>query len=393
MQLTPQRTQIIQAIDGASQVILQVSQKIHSHPELGYAETYASGLLAETLEGFGFQVERGFAGLPTSFCARKSGGKGPRVAFLAEYDALPGIGHGCGHNIIATTALAAGIGLGALVEKLNGEVWVMGTPAEETDGGKVVMVQRGVFDGVDAALMVHPHEGNFIRTESLAMDAIEVSYYGKPAHAATAPWEGKNALDAIILLFSNLNALRQQIQPDARLHGIIVEGGKAPNIIPDFAQARFYVRARQRSYLNELGEKFKACAQAAADATGTRVETANYENSFDDMVNNMTIAERVVDYLTQALGSGSFGRAPENFGSVDMGNVSHRLPAVHVLVDIANGMKLIPHTAEFCAAAISEYAEQAILRSGKALALTGYDLLTEEEFLAKARQEYKESLG
>ncbi len=393
MELDNRQSRIIQTIDHAAEEIIQISHQIHDHPELGYQEVFASRLLVEMLEKQGFQVEKGYAGIETAFCARKGSGVGPRVAFLAEYDALPGIGHGCGHNIIATSTLAAGIGLGALVNETGGDVWVIGTPAEETDGSKVTMVERGVFNNVDAALMVHPHEGNYFVTESLAMDCIEIAFTGKPAHAASAPWEGKNALDAMIMTFNNINALRQQVQPDARMHGVIVDGGKAPNIIPDFTMAHFYVRAKKRSYLNDLVEKFKACAQAGALATGTQMTLRYYENSFDDMLSNLTLSERMRDYMVDNLGTQPFRRAPETFGSVDMGNVSHVIPSVHVLVDIAQGKPLTPHTVEFQVAAGTPYADETTLKAGKALALTGYDILTQPAFLEKAQAEFTAVLG
>lgn len=393
MELDNRQSHIIQSIDNAATEIIEISHQIHDHPELGYQEVFACGLLVENLQKHGFQVEKGFANIETAFCARKGSGKGPRVAFLAEYDALPGIGHGCGHNIIATSALGAGIGLGTVIEETGGEVCVIGTPAEETDGAKVTMVERGVFNNIDAALMVHPHEGNYYITESLAMDCIEISFTGKPAHAASAPWEGKNALDAMILTFNNINALRQQIQPDARIHGVILDGGKAPNIIPDFTMAHFYVRAKKRRYLNELVEKFKACVQAGALATGTQMTMRYYENSFDDMLSNVTVSKRLRDYMVDVLGVKSFHRTPDTFGSVDMGNVSHVTPAIHVLVDIAQGKPLTPHTSEFHVAAGTPYAEETTIKSGKALALTGYDILTQPDFLEQARTEFTAALG
>lgn len=385
-------SQILAAVDAAAPRILAVSHQIHDRPELGYQEVFASGLLAETLAAYGYSIERGFAGITTAFCARKGSPGGLRVALLAEYDALPEIGHGCGHNVIAGGALAAAVGLGAVVEETGGEVWLIGTPAEETDGAKVLMVERGAFAQVDAALMIHPHEGSYYTTESLAMDALQVEFFGQPAHAAAAPWEGVNALDALLLTFANLNALRQQIQPDARIHGIITHGGTAPNIIPDYTAARFYIRARQRAYLNRLVERFHACAQAAAEATGARVQISNYENSFDDMFNNLTLAERVRAHLEE-LGGGPVGDRPQHFGSIDMGNVSHVVPAVHVLVDIAGGQKLTAHTREFCSAAAAPLADEALLRAGKALALTGFEILSSPVFLAAARAEFTREMG
>lgn len=393
MELDARQRQILEAVESASERILSVSHQIHGRPELGNEEVFASGLLADTLEAFGFQVQRAFADIPTAFCARQGAGNGPRVAFLAEYDALPEIGHGCGHNIIATAALAAGIGLGAVVAELRGEVLVIGTPAEETEGAKCAMADRGAFRDVDVAMMVHPHTGNFTLTESLAMDAIQVSFYGRPSHAATAPWEGKNALDGLLLTFANINALRQQMRPDARVHGIITKGGVAPNIIPEHTEARFYVRAKRREYLDTLIEQFKACARGAAMATDTQVEFENYEPSFDDMMNNYTLAERARDYLVHVLGAGPFERAPESFGSIDMGNVSYVVPAVHLLIDIANGQPLSPHTREFAQAAATPYADAALLRAGKGLALAGYDVLTDPAFLEAVRAEFTRHLG
>jgi amidohydrolase len=364
---------------------------------LGYEEVFASGLLTDTLEGLGFIVERGYAGIPTAFRARKGNSKGAHVAFLAEYDALPRLGHACGHNIICSSALAAGIGLGAVIEKLPGEVLgevsVIGTPAEETDGGKVVMVNRGAFRDLDVALMVHPLDGNYFIAEALAMDSWEVEFFGKSSHAAAVPWDGKNALDALILTFTNINALRQQIHPDARIHGVINEGGVAPNIIPEYTRARFHVRAKKRQYLDELVERFKICVQAAALASATRFELHKYENSMDDMLNNTLLAERTRDYFVQVLGSKPFKRTPEHFGSIDMGNVSHVVPAAHVFVDIAEGKPLSPHTTEFQVAAVSSYADAAILRAGKALALTGYDVLVDALFLHAIKAEFAANQG
>ncbi len=393
MQLGDQKQHILQAIDDAADQILSVSHQIHERPELGYEEVFASTILSETLEKFGFHVERRFAGIPTAFCARKGPGGGPRIAFLAEYDALPEIGHACGHNVIAASALSAGIGLGAVINELSGEVLVIGTPAEETDGGKVTMVNRGCFDDIDSALMVHPYSGDYALTEAPAYEAIQISFQGKAAHAAAAPWDGVNALDAMLLTFANINALRQQMRPDGRIHGVITKGGSAPNIIPEYTQARFYVRASNRKYLAALVEQFKACAQGAAIATRTQVEITNYENSFNEMVNNTTLAYRARDYLVQVLGVKELKRAPDTFGSVDMGNVSSVTPGIHILVDITGSAPYGLHTREFARAAVSRLADKAILRSGKALGLTGYDLLTDPEFLKAVRQEFADTLG
>jgi amidohydrolase len=397
MELNNLQNKLVGAIDAQADAIVSVSHQIHDHPELGYQEVFASGLLADTLERCGFAVERGYASIPTAFRARKGNPRGPHVAFLAEYDALSGIGHACGHNMICSAALAAGIGLGAVIDLLPGEaigeVSVIGTPAEETDGGKVVMVDRGAFRDLDAALMVHPLDDNYYLAESLAMDSWEVEFFGKSAHAAAAPWDGKNALDALILTFTNVNALRQQIHPDARIHGVIMEGGVVPNIIPEHTRARFHVRARQRQYLDELVDRFKACVQAAALASSTRFELHKYEYSMDNMLNNIQLAERMRDYFVQALGSKPFKRSPDHFGSSDIGNVSHVVPAVHVFVAIADREPLSPHTTEFQVAAATPFADAAILRSGKALALTACDVLVDPQFLRAIKTEFAANRG
>lgn len=393
MELDQLQNQISAAIDAAAAEIISVSHQIHAHPELGREEVFASGLLADTIAGHGFEVERGVAGIPTAFRARKGGGSGPRVAFLAEYDALPEVGHGCGHNVIASSALAAAIGLGDVIESLAGEVLLIGTPAEESFGAKVEMTDKGVFDEVDAAMMIHPYHENFSDVETLAIDGYRVEFFGVAAHAAAAPWDGRNALDGLILLFNNLNALRQHIRPDARIHGIIKSGGAAPNIIPEYADGRFYVRASKRQYLGEVTEKFKACAEAAAIATGTRVQVSGYETNFDDIQGNLTLAQRMTRYLVGALGSRPFKSTPSTLGSTDMGNVSHRIPAIHLMVDITEGREISTHTHEFCQAAATPYADQAILRSGKGLALTGYDFLTNPTLRKAAREEFAKDLG
>ena len=392
MDIKALRARALEAIEGARPIVLSVSHGIHDRPELGGEERFASGLLADTLEAAGFAVERGFAGIPTAFLASKGKAGGVRIGFMAEYDALPVIGHGCGHNLICSSALAAGIGLAAVAYEAGGEVAVVGTPAEETDGAKVRMSEIGAFDSLDAALMIHPYSGNYYVTESLAMDAIELAFTGKPAHAAASPWDGLNALDAVIMTFNAIGALRQQMRPDARVHGIITEGGTAPNVIPERTVARFYVRAKTRAYLDELVGRFMDCARAAALATGTKLASRNYEASFDDMVNNVALAQRLRDRLLEQ-GSGPFERAPDSFGSIDMGNVSHRVPAVHVLVDIANGASIPAHTTEFRDAAATPYADEALIRAGKALALTGLDAMTDSAFLESARAEFAASLG
>jgi metal-dependent amidase/aminoacylase/carboxypeptidase family protein len=218
-----------------------------------------------------------------------------------------------------------------------------------------------------------------------------MDFYGKPSHAAAAPWDGVNALEAVLAAFHNINALRLHLKPESSVHGIISKGGDAANIIPEHTQAKFYLRAKTRTYLDEIVDKVKDCARAGALATGARVEFSKNENDFDDMLNNMTLAERVRDYMEGDLGSGAFELAPEHFGSIDMGNVSHVVPGIHMLVDIANGKPLSPHTYQFAEAAASPYAGEIALRAAQGLALTGYDVLNHPEFRQRAQHEFEET--
>ena len=387
---------VLDAIDGCRGAVASVSRAIWERPETGGRESFASALAMGVLGEAGFQVEGGFGGIPTAFLARKgrpaaSGLASPRIAFLAEYDALPELGHACGHNLICASALAAGIGLAAADPE--GEILVYGTPAEETDGAKAAMAAAGLFDGVDAALMIHPYSGNYLYTEALALDGIEIVFAGRSAHAAAAPWEGRSALDAVIMTFNAVNALRQTMRPEARIHGIITDGGAAPNIVPERSSARFYVRARTRSYLDELAERFRGCARGAALATGTELSIGSFEASFDDMLNNRTLAERFRGHAGRLPGSRPFGESPDSFGSIDMGNVSKVAPAIHVLIDIADGREVGLHTREFRELAGTAYAEEAAFRAAKALALTALDAMSDPGFLARVRSEFEAARG
>jgi amidohydrolase len=389
------QAKVLGAIDDSRAAVASVSRKIWERPETGGLEIFASSIAMEALRDAGFEVEGGFCGIPTAFLARRSrsadGHARPRIAFMAEYDALPELGHACGHNLICASALAAGIGLAAA--GAEGEVLVYGTPAEETNGAKTAMAAAGLFDGVDAALMIHPYAGNYLYTEALALDGIEIAFSGRSAHAAAAPWEGRSALDAVIMTFNAVNALRQTMRPEARIHGVITDGGAAPNIVPERSSARFYVRARSRSYLDELAERFRDCARGAALATGTELAIAGFEASFDDMLNNRTLAERFRDHIGRFPGSRPFRSAPDSFGSIDMGNVSKVVPAIHVLIDIADGREIGLHTREFRELAGSAYAEEATIRAAKALALTGLDAMSDPGFLAAARAEFDAATG
>lgn len=371
--------------------LIRISDEIHSNPELGYEEYKASELLTAELKRHGFLIEKGFLEMPTAFKAVFNGkGKGPVIAFLAEYDALPELGHACGHNLIGTMSVGAAIALSKIISEIPGQVVVFGTPAEETSGSKVMMAEKGVFDNVDVAMMIHPEDRNTIKTTSIAMDAIEFSYTGKVAQASMAPWDGINALDAVIQLFNSVNALRLRLKPGTRVHGIITKGGVAANIIPDKAVARFYIRNPERKYLNEVVEKIMACAEGAAIATGATLSTSNYEVSFENLINNNELADAFEKNLRK-LGVENIEEKEFSFGSSDIGNVSYKAPAIHPYLAIAPAGTLT-HSIEFMEAAASPIAHNTLIVGAKVLALTGYDVLTDNNLLARIKKEFNEQV-
>jgi len=382
--------QILAAIDAASGELVALARRIHATPEIGFQEHQAAAWLTETLARYGYKVEHGIADLETAFRAEIRGAHArPAVAILAEYDALPEIGHACGHNLISTAAVGAGIGLAAVREQLGGRAVILGTPAEEGGGGKVIMLQKGAFEGLDAAMMFHPAGYTLTNRGSLASFRLSVKFLGKAAHAAAAPYEGINALDAMIQTFNAIGLLRQQTREDARIHGIITYGGAAPNIIPDRAEAVFTVRAADSAYALDLLHRVIHCAEGAAMATGATLEHT-VRKGYDAMRPNRAMGERFARHLERL---GYAQDAPPDrprMGSTDMGDVSQAVPSIHPYVAI--GPKdLAGHSVEFREAALSERGMQAMLAAAKAMALTAYDLLTEPEFLGEVRREFEEN--
>ena len=382
------------AVDELRDRLLATSHDIHAHPELAFQEHRSSARLADELEQGGFRVERGVGGLPTAFRAELSGGDGrpgPSVAILAEYDALPEIGHACGHNIIATSAIGAGLALARSGRPFAGRVLVVGTPAEEGGGGKILLAEAGVFEGVDAAIMLHPSRSDMVRRGSLANSRVDLTFHGKAAHAAGAPDLGINALEAVIQTFVGLNARRLQMRADARVHGIITHGGDAVNIIPARASAKFSVRARDRAYQRQLVGMLRQAAEAGAMSTGARlewVETRGYAN----MVANPTIADLFARNM-EATGRQVVEPAPdERMGSTDMGDISQIMPAVHAYFGIVPE-SIANHTVEFTAAAASPTGGAAVLDGAAALAMTTADLLAEPALLEQARAEFREQFA
>jgi amidohydrolase len=368
-------------------LLLSLSRDLHAHPELSLEETRSAALLQAELRKEGFEVETGLAGLPTSFRARRAGGRpGPRVGFLAEYDALPGIGHACGHNLIAAAAMGAGLALGRMVDDLPGEVLVFGTPAEETLGGKCLMVKDGCFRDLDAALMIHPGSEWRVEAESLACISLEVVFTGREAHAVAWPERGINALDALIQLFVAVELLRKRMGRDVFIPGVIAEGGVRPNIIPARAVGRFSLRAPTSLHRDRVRAEFEKTVHGIAAAMGCGVQVRPTDEPYDDMVTNQTLAGLFREHL-RADGVSTVEGPRANKGSLDMGNVSRALPSLHPFIAICD--RDVPsHSEAFAAAAVSERAERALLTAVRALALTGLDVLTRPEVLAAAREEF-----
>jgi len=388
------RKRALHAIDQRRDALFDLSRAIHSNPETAYEERQAAGRLADFLERNGFVVERGYRGIETSYRGDASGAKkngGPRVAILAEYDALAELGHGCGHNLIAMIGTAAAIGVREVIGELDGSLAAIGAPAEEGGGGKVALLRAGGFDDVDAAMMIHPTTGRSLAgRHSLASNRVLVEYFGKAAHAASQPDQGINALDGLIQLFNSVNAMRQQLRPDARIHGIITNGGSAANVIPDRTAGRFSVRALDRRYQQEVLKRFIACAEGAATATGTTVKVTVHENAgYENMVFSTPMAERWTQHM-KGLGMPVFeARDDERVGSTDMGNVMQVLPAIHPYIAIATDP--VPgHSIAFRDLAVTQGALDNALIAAKALALTALDVLTDPAILQRARAEFEE---
>lgn len=378
---------LVEELDHIKEKLWKISDHLYENPELGDEEYESMKLLVDYLQKHNFEVETGIVNRPTAFKAEfKSERPGPKIAYLAEYDALPGVGHGCGHNIIGTMSVGAGIILSKLVNKIGGSVVVLGTPAEETNGAKVPMSVAGVFDDIDVAMILHPGNISSESGDSLAMDAIQYEYTGKSAHAAASPEKGINALDSVIQLFNGINALREHVTSDVRIHGVISEGGQAANVVPDKAIAQFYIRAGERSTLNDVVKKVENIAQGAALMTGASLEISNYELSYDNMITNNVLSKTFTGNL-QAISDQSVQTAKLDYGSIDMGNVSQVVPAIHPYIGL-NDKSLVFHTKEFADQTITSDGHQTIVDGALALAQTGYDILTDAELLTEIKSEF-----
>ena len=365
--------------------LLDASHRIHAHPELGFAEHHAHDVLTALLEEAGLRVTRGAFGLETAFEARAGSGSGPTIAVLCEYDALPGIGHACGHNVIGTAGVGAGIAAAAVAAELGGNLVVLGTPAEEGGGGKILMAERGAFEGVDAALMVHPAGADLARFAAIAIQQLEVTYQGRAAHAAAAPQAGRNALDAAVLGYMNVAALRQHIRPDERIHGIFTEAGEAANVVPERAAATWYVRSPTVRGLEKLKARVLTCLEAGASAAGCGMEHAWIDPAFANMVDNDPMIERYRLNLARTgrtLTEASSMNAV--VGSTDMGNVSHLVPSIHPMIAVSPPNVAI-HTQDFVRYAGGEEGDRAVVDGARAMASTVADLWAEPGALEEAQ--------
>ena len=380
---------IDQAVDRLGDDLEKLSLTIHDHPELAYEEVKAAGWLTEFLGGQGLKVERGVGGVDTAFRATLETGTGPTIAIMCEYDALPSIGHACGHNAIATAGAGAGAALAAVRDRLpKGRVQVIGTPAEEGGGGKVKLIKAGVFRDVDAAMMCHGWDRWILHQDLLGIVRVAFEFTGRAAHAAADPWEGVNALDAVIQTFNNVAMLRQQVKPSARIHGIVTNGGAAPNIIPESATCLFYVRAADLAYVWELHGRVVACAEGAAKATGATLKVLEYgDSTYEPMKRNETLLEAFRVNL-RAIGETETPEVKDRLGSSDVGNVSQVIPCIQPLMKIAPDGTPI-HSRAFEAAAATPLARAGTLAAAKAMARTTYDLLADPSLLMKAKQEHK----
>jgi len=388
MDLERVKARMCDEVDRRAGTLIAASHEIHDHPEENFAEHHAHDLLAGLLAEAGVAVDRHAYGLDTAFAGR-AGTDGPTIAVLLEYDALPGIGHACGHNIIAAAGLGAGLAAAAVADEVGGRVAILGTPAEEGGGGKVFMAERGAFEGVDAAMMVHPADADLRWMTTIAIQRLDVVFHGHSAHAAAAPWLGRNALDAAVLAYMNVAALRQHIRPEERVHGIFTDGGDKPNIVPARSAMNWYVRAATLDALEPLKERVLAALGAGAAATGCTMEHTWLDPPYADLRANPTLCDLYV-HNAATLGRDVLAPGGDNVvvGSTDMGNVSYVVPSIHPMIAVApKGISI--HTPEFALHAAGPAGDAAVLDGAKAMAMTVADLWLVPESLAAVRAAFE----
>ena len=382
------KRRIAAAVEANRAEILALSHRIHANPEPAFEEHQAAGWVAAAIAGHGYAVEGPVGSLATAVRGRLAGGRGgerPRIGILAEYDALPGLGHGCGHNSMAASGVGAAIALASVAAELPGEIVFLGTPAEERGSGKATMIRDGLFEGLDAALLYHPSDMTYVECRLLASEDIYVTFHGRQAHAASEPWMGRNALDALILLFSSVGLWRQQLRPDARVHGIVQEGGTAANIVPGRTKAWFMVRSPREDEYHELRQRFREMCDAAAAATGCTVEVT-FEGGASTMRHNQTLGRR---FRANMEAYGIVDNPPSaDLGSSDMGNVSQVVPTIHPSIAICE--QGVPgHSIEFREAAISPLGDAITLLAATVVAQTAYELFADPALVDAAWREFR----
>lgn len=390
MDLSEAKQRVCEKIDRLTPLLIEVSHEIHSNPELGFDEHLAHDLLSAAAEREGMEVERAACGMETAFIA-EAGTAGPTIAVMCEYDALPGIGHACGHNVIAAAGLGAGIAAAGLADELAGRIVLAGTPAEEGGGGKVHMLRDGAFEGVDAAMMIHPAQFDLTSMTTVAIQRLVVEYHGRAAHAAASPENGRNALDAAVIGYTAVAALRQHIRVDERVHGIFTDGGDQPNIVPAHTSMEWYVRARDLDALDELRSRVLAALEAGAAATGCTMTHDWLDPAYADLRTNPVLAEL---YRANAISLGRDVAAPgggtQVVGSTDMGNISYAMPAIHPMIAIApEGVSI--HSVEFAGYARGEQGDRGVVDGAKAMAMTILDLWMDPDALAAVKRTFGRS--
>jgi amidohydrolase len=392
MEASEIKDRIAAEVERRAEVLLDVSHRIHERPELCFEEHHAADLLAGVLEDEGFDVERGAAGMETAFLAR-AGSSGPTVAVFCEYDALPEIGHACGHNVIGAAGLGAGLAAAALADELGGQVLVVGSPAEEGGGGKVFLADRGALEGVDAAMMVHPADGDLKAMNVIAIQQVHVKYHGEAAHAAAFPHRGRNALDAAVLGYVNVAALRQHIRPTERIHGIFTDAGDKPNIVPNYAAAEWYVRSPTLRLLQALKQRVLTCLESGAAAAGCTMEHEWIDPAYADMIDNPVLVDLFSANAERVGRTMADPTTAENVvGSTDMGNISYVVPSIHPMLRVApRGVPI--HTPEFTGYARGEDGDQAVLDGASAMAMTVADLWLDPGRLEAARASFEEAVA
>lgn len=388
------KQEILDYIENKKYDYVEISHRIHERPELGNEEIFASRTLIDQLRANEFEIETDIAGHATGFIATyQSEKEGPTIGYLAEYDALPGLGHACGHNIIGTASVLAGVALKQVIDHVGGKVVVLGCPAEEggeNGSAKASYVKAGVIDDIDIALMIHPGNETYPTINTLAVDVLDIKFYGKSAHASENADEALNALDAMISYFNGVAQLRQHIKKSHRVHGVILDGGKAANIIPDYTHARFYTRATTRKELDILTERVNQIARGAAIQTGCDYEFGPIQNGVNEFIKTPKLDELFEKYAIEVgeeVSYDDFG-----FGSTDTGNVSHIVPTIHPHVKIGS-RNLVGHTHRFREAAASVHGDQALIRGAKIIALMGLELIENKKLFDEVVEQHSQIKG